>query len=72
MCVYSQIREECEVFQISDTQLREIMKRLHKALLDGLGKKTHAKATVKCWPTYIQDLPNGKGEDMLRTILVVS
>ncbi|XP_041979692.1 hexokinase type 2 isoform X2 [Aricia agestis] len=53
------IREECEVLQINDNQLREIMNRLNKALLLGLGKETHSKAIVKCFITYIQDLPNG-------------
>lgn len=56
-----QIREECEILQMTDKQLREIMKRLHNDLVKGLGKDTHDKAIVKCWITYIQDLPNGKG-----------
>ncbi|XP_050348262.1 hexokinase type 2 isoform X2 [Nymphalis io] len=55
-----QIREECEVFHLSDKALREIMHRLHNDLVKGLGKDTHANAIVKCWITYIQDLPNGK------------
>ncbi|XP_032516625.1 hexokinase type 2 isoform X4 [Danaus plexippus] len=54
------IREECEVFHLSDKQLKEIMSRLHNDLLKGLGKDSHANAIVKCWITYIQDLPNGK------------
>lgn len=37
------------------------MKRLHNDLTKGLGKDTHEKSIVKCWITYIQDLPNGKG-----------
>lgn len=28
----------------------------------GLSKKTHTDADVKCFVTYVQDLPNGKGE----------
>ncbi|XP_022115017.2 hexokinase type 2 isoform X3 [Pieris rapae] len=55
-----QIREECEVFHMSDKQIREIMNRLHNDLIKGLGKDTHANSIVKCWITYIQDLPNGK------------
>ncbi|CAF4801622.1 unnamed protein product [Pieris macdunnoughi] len=55
-----QIREECEVFHMSDKQIREIMSRLHNDLIKGLGKDTHANSIVKCWITYIQDLPNGK------------
>lgn len=46
---------------MTDKQLREIMKRLHNDLVKGLGKDTHEKSIVKCWITYIQDLPNGKG-----------
>ncbi|XP_047525152.1 hexokinase type 2 isoform X2 [Pieris napi] len=55
-----QIREECEVFHMSDKQIREIMSRLHNDLIKGLGKDTHPNSIVKCWNTYIQDLPNGK------------
>lgn len=58
--VHYKIREECEVFHITDKQIREIMNRLHNDLLKGLGKDTHEKSIVKCWITYIQDLPNGK------------
>ncbi|KOB66739.1 Hexokinase [Operophtera brumata] len=54
------IREECEILHIGDKQIREIMSRLHNDLLKGLGKDSHANAIVKCWVTYIQDLPNGK------------
>ncbi|XP_030023668.1 hexokinase type 2 isoform X1 [Manduca sexta] len=58
--VHYKIREECEVLHITDKQIREIMNRLHNDLLKGLGKDTHEKSIVKCWITYIQDLPNGK------------
>ncbi|XP_023938418.1 hexokinase type 2 isoform X3 [Bicyclus anynana] len=54
------IREECEVFHLSEKQCREIMSRLHNDLVKGLGKDSHANSIVKCWITYIQDLPNGK------------
>ncbi|XP_013192105.2 hexokinase type 2 isoform X2 [Amyelois transitella] len=58
--VPSKIREECEILHMTDKQLREIMTRLHNDLVKGLSKDTHPTATVKCWLTYIQDLPNGK------------
>ncbi|XP_050563341.1 hexokinase type 2 isoform X8 [Spodoptera frugiperda] len=54
------IREECEVLHLTDKQTKEIMSRLHNDLVKGLGKDTHADSIVKCWITYIQDLPNGK------------
>jgi len=28
-------------------------------IYDGLGKETHSKATIKCWQTYVQDIPRG-------------
>ncbi|XP_004932651.2 hexokinase type 2 isoform X3 [Bombyx mori] len=54
------IREECEVLKMTDKQIKEIMCRLHNDLKKGLSRADHDKATVKCWITYIQDLPNGK------------
>lgn len=47
---------------MGDKHIKEIMSRLHNDLLKGLGSNTHADAIVKCWVTYIQDLPNGKGK----------
>ncbi|XP_063826718.1 hexokinase type 2 isoform X3 [Ostrinia nubilalis] len=58
--VHSKIREECEILHLTDKQIREIMSRLHNDLIKGLGKDSHATSIVKCWLTYIQDLPNGK------------
>ncbi|XP_035450490.1 hexokinase type 2 isoform X18 [Spodoptera frugiperda] len=60
LSVRLQIREECEVLHLTDKQTKEIMSRLHNDLVKGLGKDTHADSIVKCWITYIQDLPNGK------------
>uniref|UniRef100_A0A1B0C9I6 Phosphotransferase n=2 Tax=Lutzomyia longipalpis TaxID=7200 RepID=A0A1B0C9I6_LUTLO len=36
------------------------MKNLLVELNKGLKKKTHAEADIKCFVTYVQDLPNGK------------
>lgn len=41
------------------------MKRFNSAIAVGLAKQTHESATVKCYPTYIQDLPTGKGNSTL-------
>ncbi|XP_067012604.2 hexokinase type 2 isoform X2 [Anabrus simplex] len=56
----SQIREQCKQLILSDDQLREAMKRLLEDINLGLGKETHATSIVKCFVTYVQDLPNGK------------
>jgi len=37
------------------------MKDLDKSIRDGLGKETNASSVVKCYVTYVQDLPNGTG-----------
>lgn len=37
------------------------MKRVIVEIERGLNKKTHPDADVKCFVTYVQDLPNGKG-----------
>lgn len=38
------------------------MDTLNDQLHKGLGKETHATATTKCFPTYVQDLPQGTGK----------
>lgn len=57
-----QIREACQDMVLSDEQLKEIMDRLLKNINEGLSKESHDNAAVKCFVTYVQDLPNGKGK----------
>ncbi|XP_017780519.1 PREDICTED: hexokinase type 2 isoform X4 [Nicrophorus vespilloides] len=54
-----QIQDRCKELILGDDQLKEVMKRLTDDINKGLGKKTHADAIVKCFVTYVQDLPNG-------------
>ena len=35
-------------------------KRLRDAIEMGLREKTHAESSVKCFPTYVDELPTGK------------
>lgn len=42
--------------------MEEIMKRILIEVERGLKKETHPEANVKCFVTYVQDLPNGRGE----------
>lgn len=37
------------------------MKRIIVEVERGLQQKTHKDADIKCFVTYVQDLPNGKG-----------
>jgi len=57
-----QVRERCKDLVLSDEQVSEMMKRLLGDVDKGLGKDSHASSIVKCFITYVQDLPNGKGE----------
>lgn len=37
------------------------MDTLEREMQKGLTKETHKDAIVKCFTTYVQDLPNGTG-----------
>lgn len=58
----AQIREHCRELQLSDAQISEMMNRLLEDIQLGLRKDTHATSIVKCFVTYVQDLPNGTGK----------
>ncbi|CAK9795727.1 Hexokinase type 2 [Anthophora plagiata] len=53
------IRDICKDLILSDDQLRMVMQRLSDEIQKGLSKDTHKTAIVKCFTTYVQDLPNG-------------
>ncbi|XP_046429825.1 hexokinase type 2 isoform X1 [Neodiprion fabricii] len=53
------IREACKDLVLSDEQLKLVMQRLTEEINKGLSKATHDEAVVKCFTTYVQDLPNG-------------
>ncbi|KAH8311126.1 hypothetical protein KR044_004502 [Drosophila immigrans] len=52
--------EICQKFHISDANMEEIVVRLTKEIQMGLARATHPRAVVKCFITYVQDLPTGK------------
>ncbi|KAH8406637.1 hypothetical protein KR222_000262 [Zaprionus bogoriensis] len=52
--------EICKQFTITDQQMHEIVVRLTKEINMGLARDTHPRAVVKCFITYVQDLPTGK------------
>jgi Hexokinase. len=57
-----QIREHCKELILSDAQMTDLMNRLLEDIQKGLRKETHETATVRCFVTYVQDLPNGTGK----------
>ncbi|XP_064102419.1 hexokinase type 2-like isoform X4 [Macrobrachium nipponense] len=56
----SLVREICEELILSQENLKEVCDVLHEELNKGLGKDTNPEATIKCFPTYVRELPNGK------------
>lgn len=67
MADYSlQIRERCQDLVFSDATIKKIMSIFLDEVNAGLSKKLHDKAIVKCFVTYVQDLPNGTGTLILR------
>jgi len=56
------VEEVCKPFVLSEDNLREILDLLDDQINRGLGKETNSQATVKCFPAYVTDLPDGKGK----------
>jgi len=48
---------------LSNEQLFALMNDMDKAIRNGLGKETNPSSVVKCYITYVQDLPNGTGKN---------
>ncbi|XP_075158670.1 hexokinase A [Haematobia irritans] len=53
------VHELCQQLILTDEQINELTYRILHEIKRGLAKDTHAKADVKCFVTYVQDLPNG-------------
>lgn len=62
LCLLFQIREQCQELILTDKHIEELMKRVIVEIERGLGNKTHNEADIKCFVTYVQELPNGKGK----------
>lgn len=62
-CVfYLQILEKCQELIIDDKATVKLMDLVLHEVNRGLSKKENKEADIKCYVTYIQDLPNGKGK----------
>ncbi|XP_046801811.1 hexokinase type 2 [Lucilia cuprina] len=53
------VHELCQQLILTDEQINELTYRILHEVKKGLAKETHQKANVKCFVTYVQDLPNG-------------
>ncbi|KAK3889281.1 hypothetical protein Pcinc_006705 [Petrolisthes cinctipes] len=54
------VQEICQSLILGQELIREVCDRLEEEINKGLGKDTNPEATVKCFPTYVRDLPTGK------------
>uniref|UniRef100_A0A6P7FJ62 Phosphotransferase n=1 Tax=Diabrotica virgifera virgifera TaxID=50390 RepID=A0A6P7FJ62_DIAVI len=54
-----EIKEKCNELIITDAKMKTYMKSFLENIERGLKKSTHPKSIVKCFPTYVQDLPDG-------------
>lgn len=54
------IRDHCRNLILSKEQIDELSARFLAEIKNGLSKHTHHKADIKCFVTYVQDLPNGQ------------
>ncbi|XP_044257846.1 hexokinase type 2-like isoform X3 [Tribolium madens] len=57
--ISNEIREKCQELVLNNAQLEEYKKKLLNDLKKGLAKATHPTSIVKCFITYVQDLPDG-------------
>jgi hexokinase len=53
------VRRLCRNFVLPNNKLREFINRISSCIDEGLDKEKHSKATIKCWQTYVQDMPTG-------------
>jgi len=54
------IEERCANLILTEDQLKEVCDHLLVELNRGLKKETNSDATIKCFPTYVRELPNGE------------
>ncbi|XP_056643429.1 hexokinase type 2 isoform X1 [Diorhabda sublineata] len=57
--VTNEIRDKCRELILTSDKLKQIMKLFLENIHRGLSKDTHPTSIIKCFPTYVQDLPNG-------------
>ncbi|XP_053297150.1 hexokinase-2 [Pleuronectes platessa] len=55
----TQVQSYLERFTLSLEKLQDVSSRLKKALILGLGKRTHHRAAVKMLPTFVRATPDG-------------
>ena len=57
--VFIEIEQVLDSLKITDEQLIQMMYLLEEEMIRGLSPITHSQASVKMFPTYVRNLPNG-------------
>lgn len=53
---------------LSNDVLREVMVKFEREVKKGLKKEFHDTAEIKCFVTYVQDLPNGREKGKVKIV----
>lgn len=56
----TKIEDICQNLILSDDTIKKVRDVMNEEISKGLAKATNPQATVKCFPTYVRQLPNGK------------
>jgi len=54
------LEELMKDFILTESQTQEIYKRFGASIRKGLAKKTHNQSDIKCFPTFVHNLPTGE------------
>lgn len=57
-----QIEDYCRDLVINNDHISLMERKMRAAIEKGLNRETHDSSTVKCFPTYVRQLPNGEEE----------
>lgn len=57
--VSKKVKEVCADLVLTDPELRKVMGLMHEEICKGLTQDTNATADVRCYPTYVRNIPNG-------------
>ncbi|XP_050731247.1 hexokinase type 2-like isoform X2 [Eriocheir sinensis] len=58
--IAAKVKEVCQELILTQEALKEVCACLQEELNKGLGKESNPEAAIKCFPTYVRELPNGK------------
>lgn len=57
-----QIEDYCRDLLINNDHISLMERKMRSAIEKGLNRETHDSSIVKCFPTYVRQLPNGEEE----------